>query len=30
MRDENAVLQAWEVDENGKRIGHIESDILGI
>ena len=27
--DENAVLQAWEVDENGKRIGHIESDILG-
>jgi hypothetical protein len=28
--DENAVLQAWEVDENGKRIGHIESDILGI
>ena len=27
--DENAVLQAWEVDETGKRIGHIESDILG-
>ena len=27
--DENAVLQAWELDENGKRIGHIESDILG-
>ena len=27
--DENAVLQAWEVDENGKRIGHIESDVLG-
>ena len=27
--DENAVLQAWEMDENGKRIGHIESNILG-
>ena len=27
--NENAVLQAWEVDENGKRIDHIESDILG-
>ena len=27
--DENAVLQAWEVDENGKRIGRIESDVLG-
>ena len=27
--DENHPLQAWEVDENGKRIGHIESDTLG-
>ena len=27
--DENTVLQAWEVDENGKRIDHIESDTLG-
>ena len=27
--DENAVLQAWEVDETGKRIGHKESVILG-
>ena len=29
LPDENHPLQAWEVDENSKRIGHIESDTLG-
>ncbi len=29
LPDENLPLQAWEVDENGKPIDHIESDTLG-
>tara|TARA_B100001059_G_scaffold196363_1_gene201286 strand:+ start:662 stop:1501 length:840 start_codon:yes stop_codon:yes gene_type:complete len=29
LPDENEIIQAWEVDENGNRIDHVESDTLG-